>query len=169
MLGAIILVGVQEEVDMRCIVVTTDGSDGANRAVDFAADLAGKLSAELVLTHVISASTLASVGTDLAHSAADLRVPMRVENTSMSEVLTDAANDILAKAKARAEAKGARRVHAEIRAGQPAETILAVAKEHAADAIVLGKRGQGRLAGLLLGSVSQKVMTLASCPVIVIP
>lgn len=167
---AIVASGVQEEAYMRCIVAATDGSDTADRAIDFAADLASKFSVDLVLTHVISASsTLAPAGPGLAHPASDLRAPTRVENTSLSEVFTDAANDILAKATGRAEARGARRTHTEVRAGEPAEMILSVAKEHEADVIVLGKRGRGRLAGLLLGSISQKVMMLARCAVIIIP
>jgi nucleotide-binding universal stress UspA family protein len=154
---------------MRCIAAATDASDAADRAIDFAADLASKFGAELVLTHAIAASTVASVGTGPVRSLANVRVPMTVENASVSEVVVDTAKNLLAKAKARAEARGARHVHTEVRVGEPAEVILSVAKERKADVIVLGKRGQGRLAGLLLGSVSQKVMTVARCAVIVIP
>jgi nucleotide-binding universal stress UspA family protein len=154
---------------MRCIVVATDGSDTADRAIDFAADMASKFAVDLVLTHVISASTLAPAGDPLAHAASDLRAPMRVESTSLSTGLTDAAANILAQAKGRAEARGARVVHTEVRAGDPAGMILSVAKEHEADVIVLGKRGLGRLAGLVLGSISQKMMMSAQCAVIVIP
>lgn len=158
---------------MRCIVAATDGSDIADRAVDFAADLAEKFGADVVLLHVIAASTVASTGTGVAYPAgdlrADLRVPRRVETTSLPAGLTDAANDVADKAKGRAEARGARRVDTEIRMGDAAEMILSVAKERGADVIVLGKRGRGRLAGLLLGSISQKVAMLAPCTVIVVP
>lgn len=47
--------------------------------------------------------------------------------------------------------------------------IIEAAERGNADAIVIGRRGRGRLAGLLLGSVSQKVVTLAPCPVVVVP
>lgn len=52
--------------------------------------------------------------------------------------------------------------------GDPAETILECARE-AVDLVVLGRRGRGRLAGLLLGSVSQKLVSLAPCAVMVVP
>jgi nucleotide-binding universal stress UspA family protein len=42
-----------------------------------------------------------------------------------------------------------------------------VAQRENADLIVVGSRGHGRLAGLLLGSVAQKVIAHASCPVLV--
>ena len=55
------------------------------------------------------------------------------------------------------------------RTGPVAETIIEIAREEGADAIVVGKRGHGRVAGLLLGSVSQKVVCEAFCPVVVAP
>ena len=154
---------------MRHIAVALDGSDAADRAIDFAADLGGRFGADLVLTHVISASTLVSADPGPAGPLANLRAPMKIENTSLPEVFTETANDLLAKAKGRAEARGARHVHTDVRVGEPAEAILSVAKEREVDVIVLGKRGQGRLAGLLLGSISQKILALARCAVIVIP
>jgi nucleotide-binding universal stress UspA family protein len=154
---------------MHCIVTATDGSDTANRAIDFAADLAARLGADLVLTHAVSTSTLSAGPTRRGHPQPDIKAMSQVENVSVSEVLTDTASDILDKARDRAVARGAKHVETEIRAGDPAETIISVAKEHQAEAIVLGKRGRGRLAGLLLGSVSQHVATMAHCPVILIP
>ena len=72
-------------------------------------------------------------------------------------------------ARARASSLGARRIEIETRTGPVAETILDIAREEGADTIVVGKRGHGRVAGLLLGSVSQKIVCGVSCPVIVAP
>ena len=53
--------------------------------------------------------------------------------------------------------------------GDPATEILRYAREAEADTIVMGSRGRGRLAGLLLGSVSQKVASLAPQVTIIVP
>jgi len=56
----------------------------------------------------------------------------------------------------------------EVLEGPPAEAILAVAEARAVDLIVMGTRGLGRLANLLVGSQSQKVLTQAACPVLLV-
>ena len=50
-----------------------------------------------------------------------------------------------------------------LRWGDPAEAIINTIVEKKFDAIVVGRRGRGRLSGLLLGSVSQKLASLAPC------
>lgn len=57
-------------------------------------------------------------------------------------------------------------IHKEILEGPPAEAILSVANVREIDLIVMGTRGLGRLAGALLGSQSQKVVSHAACPVL---
>jgi nucleotide-binding universal stress UspA family protein len=52
-----------------------------------------------------------------------------------------------------------------VRIGHPGEEIAACAAEHGCDVIVMGTRGMGALAGLLLGSVATKVVHLAQVPV----
>jgi nucleotide-binding universal stress UspA family protein len=59
-------------------------------------------------------------------------------------------------------------IHTELLEGDPASAILEVAKVRNSDVIVMGSRGLGRLAGLLLGSTSQKVVSHAPCPVLIV-
>jgi nucleotide-binding universal stress UspA family protein len=59
-------------------------------------------------------------------------------------------------------------IHTEVIEGNPAEAIIDVAKIRSTDLIVMGSRGLGTLAGLLLGSTSQKVVAHAPCPVLIV-
>ena len=59
-------------------------------------------------------------------------------------------------------------VKGEIMQGPAAEAILEVAKTRHCDLIVMGSRGLGQFAGLLLGSQSQKVVQHAECPVLIV-
>ena len=59
-------------------------------------------------------------------------------------------------------------VHKEVIEGSPADTILSVAKVRGVDLIVMGTRGLGRISALMLGSQSQKVVSQADCPVMLV-
>ncbi len=59
-------------------------------------------------------------------------------------------------------------VHTELIEGSPAEAIIDVATVRQSDVIVMGSRGLGTLAGLVMGSTSQKVVSHAPCPVLVV-
>jgi nucleotide-binding universal stress UspA family protein len=58
-------------------------------------------------------------------------------------------------------------IHTEVIEGSPAEAIIDVAEARHSDLIVLGSNGHGKL-GALLGSQSQKVLNLATCPVLLV-
>jgi nucleotide-binding universal stress UspA family protein len=59
-------------------------------------------------------------------------------------------------------------VHTERIEGNPADAIIDVARNRSSDVIIMGSRGLGKLAGLLLGSTSQKVVSFAPCPVLIV-
>lgn len=146
---------------MERIVAAVDGSVPSLKAVDLAAGLAGKYDAELILVTV--AREFSPV------IDAELEAYARLEHidTLGSEIGLAAAETVLAGARLTARAQGATRIATNSAFGDPAEQIIALAKERQADLIVIGSRGHGQLAGLLLGSVAQKVLAHASCPVLV--
>jgi len=59
-------------------------------------------------------------------------------------------------------------IHTEMIEGDPAAAIIEVATTRESEIIIMGSRGLGRLAGLLLGSTSQKVVAHAPCPVLIV-
>ena len=59
-------------------------------------------------------------------------------------------------------------IHSELIEGNPAEVIIEIAQTHNSNVIVMGSRGLGKLAGLLLGSTGQKVVAHAPCPVLIV-
>ena len=60
------------------------------------------------------------------------------------------------------------KIHTEVLEGTPAEAIIKVAQTRENDLIIMGSRGLGQLSGLVLGSQSQKVVSLAPCPVMIV-
>lgn len=123
------------------VLVGTDGSDGAGRAVELAARLSRDLNASLKIVHVLTPD----------------------------DPPLDARNDHANMARSRAEALGAADVQSETLAGNDiAESIIEAADRGEVDLIMVGKRGRTRLTGLLLGSVSQRLVSTAPCAVIVV-
>jgi len=59
-------------------------------------------------------------------------------------------------------------IHTELLEGDAASAIIDVATVRKSEIIVMGSRGLGRLAGLVLGSTSQKVVAHAPCPVLIV-
>jgi nucleotide-binding universal stress UspA family protein len=145
---------------MQRILVATDGSEGADRAIDYAAHQAKAAGVELLIVNVFGSDGLPS---NIFQSLAD------TNNVWLKEAISSASAEVLRKARDRARNIGVNVIHLESRVGDIAQTILVIAQEKSADLIVVGKRGNGRLAGLLLGSVSQKLASLASIPVTIVP
>lgn len=142
---------------MKHILLATDGSSGADRASDVAAELAKATGARL---------SIVTVGDNISGKEADRLA--RAEG-NVADALDAISNAILRQAKERVQRAGVSDVVVQSGWGDPAEVLIEIAKRVRPDAIVIGRRGRGRLAGLLLGSVSQKVASLAPCVVIVVP
>jgi nucleotide-binding universal stress UspA family protein len=145
---------------MTRILVATDGSEGADRAIDYAALRAKRDGAELVIVNIIGGYGLPDrVVQAFTHA----------QQAWLRELLESLSAEMLTKARDRARNAGVTTIQLESRDGEVARTIIDIAQEKGVDAIIVGKRGAGRVAGLLLGSVSQKLVSLSPVPVTVVP
>lgn len=146
---------------MKRILVATDGSEHALTAAQFAAELAAGMGAEL---HV-----LAVAYRDRSEDE-ELREFAKIEHLGgMLNVIGEIAKSHAEQARRQAETQGVKTVKVSVAERDPTEEILAYIKNNAIDAVVVGRRGRSRITGLLLGSVSQKLATLAPCIVIICP
>ena len=140
---------------MKRIVCPTDFSESAVAAERQAADLARALGAEVVLLHVASEAMVWREG---------LTTPAL---RSVFEAQRAWAADTLA-ARARALAAEGASARSIVRVGVAWEEILRVATEERADLIVMGTQGRTGLERFMMGSVAERVLRRATCPVLTV-
>ena len=142
---------------MKSILVGVDGSECSLRALDFAAEEAALRDVPL---RIICAWEMPEVA--FAVSA----YPEEILTEILAGIQEDA-RAIVAEAKTRvAELKPALTVKTKVVKGHPGPMIVKEAKD--AVLVVVGNRGRGGVASVLLGSVSHHVVHLAPCPVTVV-
>jgi nucleotide-binding universal stress UspA family protein len=141
---------------MSRIVVGTDGSQNSRSALEWAVREAGLRAVPLTVVTVVQAVCGAWGSPVLYGTDGELVTQARTE----AEETTD---------KVIAETGGPRPAGVNVRAlsGMPADVLIA--ESEAADMVVVGSRGTGGFARLLLGSVGNQVVHHAHCPVVVIP
>ena len=143
---------------MERIWVATDGSKGGARAVAFAAHIAAGLRGKL---------TVLTISNSLLDS--DLRKFAKLDTVTLGDMIDVEAEEIFRGAAVIAAKEGVAIDKCESLVGDPAELLLEAIAREMPDMIVVGKRGRGQLSGLLLGSISQKLVSLSVVPVIVVP
>lgn len=136
------------------ILVPTDFSDASDAALAYGKMLAERFGASLHVVHVIEQPVIAG-GLDIYATELPriLEAAQREAETRLSRLLTDTERDQF-------------RASTEVTDGPTARTIVAIAERDGADLIVMGTHGRGGVAQLLLGSVAEKVVRMASCPVL---
>ena len=143
----------------KTILVAVDGSEGSKKAIQYGAEMQTRYDAQLLLLTVFRHHSLLEASMSM----------VRPENPqNIDDGMRGYAKEVADEAKVLAREAGASNVRAFVKGGQPARTIVKFAAEHDADLIVVGSRGMGDIEGFLLGSVSHKVTSLASCPVLVV-
>ncbi|MDP6876375.1 MAG: universal stress protein [Alphaproteobacteria bacterium] len=144
-------------------LVAVDGSEHGWKALDLAAKLAGASDAELILLHVVPHEPMPD---GLAQFAKAEGLSMAEERGRYHEGRR-IGDQIVRQAEARVRENGFERVSSRVEEGSPADRIVAVAEGDGTDMIFLGSRGLSDLKGLLMGSVSHKLMHLAPCTCVV--
>jgi|GEM_PF-205871 len=150
----------QKEVFMfqpRKILVPTDFSEDSDLAFRMALSIAVNYQARIFLLHVISKQ-------DLADYCLDQNIVDRVLNESIVF-----SNEKLQEVIGKNQQSGNIKVIPDVRKGQPYEEILKEASERKIDLIVIASHGKTGLQKYFIGSVTEKVMKEAKCPVLLIP
>ena len=140
----------------RKILVPVDFSAGSLRALDFAAALAAQFNAGLILVHVLD--PIYTTGRFDSPRLRPLRAEARQEAESKLEKMS---------ADTVKESQAPMKHH--VIDGVAPDAILAFARKVNADWIIMGSKGQTGVKRLLAGSVAERIVRHATCPVMVVP
>jgi universal stress protein A len=143
----------------RKILVPTDFSEDSDLAFRMASSIAVKYQAKIFLLHVISSTVQQS----LADYCLDQSIVARV----LSESIVFS-NEKLQEIIDKNQQSGNIKVIPDVRKGQPHEEILKEASERKIDLIVIASHGKTGLQKYFIGSVTERVMKEAKCPVLLI-
>jgi nucleotide-binding universal stress UspA family protein len=136
------------------IVWATDGSESADKALAIAKMLVTDSGGELVAVHCEERTLPGKGGGSRSLAANEQDLKSKIER-QVSELSGEGIKATLETSQAFV--------------GNAAHEIASVAKTHEADVIVVGTRGHTPLGGLLVGSVPQRLLHIATCPVIAVP
>lgn len=144
-------------IDLRRILVPTDFSEHSKHALIYGVAFAEKFDAELYLLHVLQDLTVYQPD---AVTMGPPAVPPLEELTASARLAFDRLIE--------ENGLGRFKVRTEVREGSPVEEIVEFATENEVDLIVIATHGRGWLAQMLFGSVSEKVVRRAPCPVMAV-
>lgn len=143
---------------MQRILVATDGTDAASRAVETAARIAAAFHAQLNVLTVLDRP-----------EAAEARELRRVEGLSVDEILSDDGRGMLKLPFDQAMTMHSSDIETKVSMGEPVKMILQGAQDCHADLIVLGRRQLHPVSAAFNTRVSEQVLKQSSCPVLIVP
>jgi len=136
----------------RTIVWATDGSESADGALPYAKELAGGPDCRLVVVHSKELLVGRAGGQPVLADEAEVETKIERQVAQLREEGVDAGFELVSGA-----------------APHAAHMISEAARDVGADLIVVGTRGHTSVAGLLLGSVTHRLLHIAPCPVLAVP
>ncbi len=138
---------------MKAILTAVDGSKPSGRAVQLAADIALRFGAEVTLINVLEPLWIPTIsGDELAQVDEDRRKEAR-------KLLSDTERTL---------AKPGLKIHRVVMEGSVAEAVSQVASSQKFDLVVVGSRGRGATARMLLGSVSDRLAHICEQPILIV-
>ena len=139
---------------MRTILLPVDGSENANRAVARAIELCKEADTKLLLVTAFPPIVSGNVKSFFS--------PEEIQSYYQEE-----GEKALAPAKALLDAEGIT-YESEVLIGPVAQSVADHAKKKQVNTIIMGTRGLGSITGMLLGSVTTKVLSLVDIPVLLV-
>jgi len=136
------------------VIWATDGSQSADRALSQAKTIAAESKAPLVVVHCQEYTMPGKGGGSVPVHANEDELESKVER-QVAEMSKEGVSATLESTRSRV--------------GGAAHAIADVAVREQADLIVVGTRGHTAIAGLLLGSVTQRLLHISPCPVLAVP
>ena len=144
----------------KTLLVATDGSKLSDKALAHAIALAQAVGSALIAFYAAPDYPMPAYADGVVYEP--------VSRKEYAKLAAEDAQKILEAAAAKAEAAGVTCKTAYAIAAAPWEAILAAAKKHKCDAIVMASHGRRGISAVLLGSETQKVLTHSKLPVIVV-
>lgn len=135
----------------KTIVLAMDGSDGSRAAIPLAVELAKRDDAKVVVAHV-EQDVFGKGGGTIPATEDEIQAEIRKQAEELGEQGIETTVEMRS-----------------VMLGGPAHAIAEIADQAGADLIVAGTRGHSAVAGLLLGSVTQRLLHIAHQPVLVVP
>jgi universal stress protein A len=142
----------------KAILVPTDFSEYSDRAIKQAVDIAEQNNAKIFLVHVVD---------ELQQCAIDYCIPLEVMQKVQGDSEKEAAKKMQEEANRILQSKKIE-VAFDVKSGTPYEAILQEQQERKADLIVIASHGRTGILKSLIGSVAERVMREAKCPVLLV-
>ena len=144
------------------ILVATDFAPASDTALRYGRALAGRFAARLHVLHVtenVYLTAVSAYGSAYGYASVPLNVQQEIEATALKQtqrLLTDE------------EQQTGQAIATTVTDSSPAAAIVDYATRHDIDLLVLGTRGRGGLSHIFMGSVAERVVRTAPCPVLTV-
>lgn len=143
-------------LEWKRVLCPVDFSESSEAALEVAVELCRRFDSELLLLHAYRVPTAAVPGPSA-----------EPDRQALAEVVEEVER-LLGLWRDRASSLGVRRVSVHHVPGRPAPEILRFAREQRVDLVVMGAHGRTAMKHVLLGSVAERVVRRADCPVLTI-